>query len=486
VANKKTDESIYSQGDTTYAGGVPIGKVGTAVANNGGAGSNTPTGGSPSGGGSAADPDAGLSMDAYRAKYGVPTGGGGSSGGYYRSTGAKQPDRTGYLRSAKELGKLFDINYDMDAIRKIYDDATDAKYNVLSKELQQGENTFYSNQANANATLLDTLRKATSSAIATGASRGIASAEQLGLMMEQQQSIVDEATQLAQERANMADKIAQEKAENIVNALQYSDELKKSLAGVSSNVYSADAQYDVGLLDFYSKLKEVEAALYNTDAQKEINANQLEENRRQFDLGDLLERDKMKQADQQFYDQLDYNKWATEGGWQNALDAARIQAAAYARGGYGGNGNNDTEEGDDWNKIWNSGNYEQALKYWQDLGFSPQQAEARIRSDEGFMLNWRYGGYDNVPSALKGNTTIQVITDKTANEIAQKAQKKNVGSNSSANKEVYQIVSEKDGSKTVWYRDGSYAIIPPDLTEQNKTKQKIEQYLKPTQLTYKK
>lgn len=340
MAEKKTDESIYSQGNTVYAGGVPIGKVGTAVANNGGAGSGSPTGGSPANGSGSADPDAGLSMDAYRAKYGVPSGGGGSSGGYYRSTGAKQPDRTGYLRSARELGKLYDINYDMDAIRQIYDNATEAKYNLLRKELQQGENTFYSNQANANATLLDTLRKATSSAIATGASRGLASAEQLGLMMEQQQSIVDEATKIAQERANMADKIAQEKAENIVNAMEYSDELKRALAGVSSNVYSADTQYDVGLLDFYSKLKEVEAALYNTDAQKEINANQLEENRRQFDLGDLLERDKMKQADQQFYDQLDYNKWATEGGWQNALDAARIQAAAYSRGsgGSGGSG----------------------------------------------------------------------------------------------------------------------------------------------------
>lgn len=480
MANKKTDESIYSQGDTVYAGGVPIGKVGTAVANNGGAGSGSPTGGSP------ADPDAGLSIDSYKAKYGVPSGGGGSSGGYYRSTGSKQPDRTGYLRSARELGNLFDIKYDMDAIRQIYDNATEAKYNLLRKELQQGENTFYSNQANANATLLDTLKKATSSAIATGASRGLASAEQLGLMMEQQQSIVDEATKIAQERANMADKIAQEKAENIVNAMEYSDELKRALAGVSSNVYSADAQYDVGLLDFYSKLKEVEAALYNTDAQKEINANSLAENARQFDLGDLLERDKMKQADQQFYDQLDYNKWATEGGWANALDAARIQAAAYARGGYGGYGT-PTEEGDDWETIWHNGNYNQALKYWQELGLTFEQAEQRIRDDAGFMLNWKYGGYDNVPAGLRSNAErVSVITDKTANEIAQQAQKKNVGSNSSTKKEVYQIISEKDGSKTVWYRDGSYAIIPPDTTEQNNAKQKIEPYLKPTQLTYKK
>ena len=343
MANK-TDESIYSQGNTVYAGGVPIGKVGTAVANNGGAGSGSPTGGSPASGSGSADPDAGLSMDAYRAKYGVPSGGGGSSGGYYRSTGAKQPDRTGYLRSARELGKLYDINYDMDAIRQIYDNATEAKYNLLRKELQQGENTFYSNQANANATLLDTLRKATSSAIATGASRGLASAEQLGLMMEQQQSIVDEATQLAQERANMADKIAQEKAENIVNAMEYSDELKRALAGVSSNVYSSDTQYDVGLLDFYSKLREVEASLYNTDVNKQVQDDARNENARQFD--EKLAYDKGRDAvtDQQWADTMDFNRWAKQGDWDSAaaqtaaqIEAARINAAAYSRGS-GGSG----------------------------------------------------------------------------------------------------------------------------------------------------
>ena len=201
-----------------------------------------------------------------------PSGGGSSSGsGSYKVTGIDKPDRTGYLRSAKELAKLYDINYDMDAIRGIYDDATNAKYALLSKELEQGENDFYTNNANANATLLDTLKKATSSAIATGASRGIAGAEQLGLMMEQQQAITEGATNLAQERANMADEIAAEKAENIIKALEYSDSLKTTLGNLSSNIYSADTQYDVGLLDWAAQMKNVEALFEQIAAEKDTN-----------------------------------------------------------------------------------------------------------------------------------------------------------------------------------------------------------------------
>lgn len=85
--SKKTDETIYSQGNTVYAGGVPIGKVGgTTVANNGGSSSSSSSssnlGSSSNGGGSrgSSDPDAGLSMDSYRAKYGVAGSSGGSSG----------------------------------------------------------------------------------------------------------------------------------------------------------------------------------------------------------------------------------------------------------------------------------------------------------------------------------------------------------------------------------------------------------------------
>ena len=270
------------------------------------------------------DPDAGLSINDYLAKYGVnaPTGGGSSSSGSYKVTSADKSDRTAYLRSTKELADLYDINYDMDALRSIYDNATDAKYELLSKELEQSENDFYTNQANANATLLDTLRKATSSAIATGASRGIAGAEQLGLMMEAQQGAVDASTDLAQKRANMADEIAAEKADNIIKALEYSNQLKQNLINASTNIYSPDTQYDVGLLDFFAQMKNVEALFDQTAAQERIN------------LASILSGDRNAQAQREH----EANQGALDREAQKAINDATIkgnkEAAAITAAGY--------------------------------------------------------------------------------------------------------------------------------------------------------
>lgn len=279
------------------------------------------------------------SIETYLAQNGVSpsllSGGGSAGRGSYKVTSADRPARTGYLRSAKELGELYDINYDMEAIRGLYDDATNAKYALLSKELEQGENDFYTNNANANATLLDTLKKATSSAIATGASRGIAGAEQLGLMMEQQQSIAEEATNLAQERANMADEIAAEKAENIIKALEYSDSLKTTLGNLSSNIYSADTQYDVGLLDWAAQMKNVEALFEQIAAERDTN---LAAQALQKELG-LLEDERIRtegaadrEAQKYGIDKtLEGNKYAADKNYD-----ASIYAANHSGGGGGG------------------------------------------------------------------------------------------------------------------------------------------------------
>lgn len=285
-------------------------------------------GGSSSSGSS--DPDAGLSIDAYLGKYGAPSGGGGSSSGSgsYRVSGIDKPDRTGYLRSAKELAKLYDINYDMDAIRGIYDNATDAKYALLSKELEQGENDFYTNNANANATLLDTLKKATSSAIATGASRGIAGAEQLGLMMEQQQAITEGATNLAQERANMADEIAAEKAQNIIDALEYSDSLKTTLGGLSSNVYSADTQYDVGLLDWAAQMKNVEALFEQIGAEERANLAALLSNEK------IADANRIADAEERAKDRASNEKIAADNAAAQAAYYDYMKTNAGSGGGY--------------------------------------------------------------------------------------------------------------------------------------------------------
>lgn len=352
------------------------------------------------------DPDAGLSIAEYGAKHGVPisSGGGSSSGrGSYKVTGVDRPDRTGYLRSAKELAKLYDINYDMDAIRSIYDDATNAKYALLSKELEQSENDFYTNNANANATLLDTLRKATSSAIATGASRGIAGAERLGLMMEQQQAITEEATNLAQERANMADEIAAEKAQNIIDALEYSDSLKTTLGNLSSNIYSADTQYDVGLLDWAAQMKNVEALFEQIAAEKDTN---LAAQALQRELG-LLE-------DERIRDEGEKDRASNE---KIAADNAAAQQAYYdymmknagSGGGYGGGSGygytNDyiaellkrLEAG---NMTEDLGNRTTAITNLMNQGYTYETAQQTLDTDIGFLMSEKFGGIKNIPQGM--------------------------------------------------------------------------------------
>lgn len=450
----ENDRGYYDDGTALYAGDSIIdaqNKVWTKGAGSGlgaGVGANTPAPGS---------------IEYYLAQYGIPTSGGGTSGSY-KVTSADKPDRTAYLRSARELGDLYDIDYDMDALRSIYDDATNAKYALLRKELEQSENDFYTNNANANATLLDTLKKATSSAIATGASRGLAGAEQLGLMMEAQQGIVDEATNIAQERANMADKIAVEKAENIIKALEYSNQLKQGLATNSTNIYSADTQYDVGLLDFFAQLKNVEALFEQVAAQERTNLASILSNEKIADANraaDAEERAKDRESNEKIAD-------ANAAAQKAYYDYMKQHGGSSYGGGYGNN-----QEGDDWDKIWNKGDYNQAIKYYREhWGMTWEEAKAKLDSDQQFLLNVKYGGYDNVPSYLRNKNNTKIITNKTAVDVAKDAAKNNTGSK----KDVYEIVYEKDGSQTVWYRDGSHAIIPADLGNKKENKPDYSQF----------
>ena len=353
------------------------------------------------------DHDAGLSINDYLAKYGVsaPTGGGSSSSGSYKVTSSDKPERTSYLRSARELADLYDINYDMDAIKSIYDNATDAKYALLSKELEQSENDFYTNQANANATLLDTLRKATSSAIATGASRGIAGAEQLGLMMEAQQEAVAGATDLAQQRANMADKIAAEKAENIINALEYSDNLKKTLGNLSSNIYSPDTQYDVGLLDWAAQMKNVEALFEQIGAEERANLASILSNEKIADanrIADAIEGDKNRASNE---------KIAADNAAAQKAYYDYMKANAGSSGGYGSGGYNYNDYISELLKrsqasdlTLSTGNRTLATTNLLNQGFSSEEAEQVLNTNIDFLMSEKFGGTANIPEGMTAAT----------------------------------------------------------------------------------
>ena len=152
-------------------------------------------------------------------------------------------------------------------------------------------------------------------------------------MMEAQQETVAVATDLAQQRANMADEIAAEKAQNIINALEYSNQLKQNLINASTNIYSPDTQYDVGLLDFFAQMKNVEALFEQIGAEERTN---LAAQALQKELG-LLEDERIRDEGAKDREAQERINAATIAGNK---EAAAITAAGYKAGAGSGYDNN--------------------------------------------------------------------------------------------------------------------------------------------------
>jgi hypothetical protein len=179
------------------------------------------------------------------------------------------------LRSAEELAKMYgNITYDEDAILSKFNDATEKEYAAKRKEYEQTEDEFYTRLFGTQSTALDTIRRANSSAITTGASQGFQAANEIAAILGLQQESVDDSTKLAQARTNLVDKEAEAYTKNAVDALTTANTIKQALATIGSNLYAADTQLSVGQLQYLAQLdaaaKQLEASLYGSDAQKDI------------------------------------------------------------------------------------------------------------------------------------------------------------------------------------------------------------------------
>jgi hypothetical protein len=367
---------------------------------------------------------------------------------YYSSSGAEKPTRSSYLRSSKELADLYDINYDMDYIRGLYDDATTAKYDLLSKEAQIAENQFYQTRANSNATLLDTLKKAASSAIATGASRGLAGAEQLGLMMEAQKEATAESTKLAQDRALMADKIASEKAQNIIDALEASNKLKQDLAGISTNVYSADTQYDVAELDYAAQMRNVEALFEQIAAEEDINRRA-----QWFGALEALLGKQTADADRASREKIAADENATQQAYYNSLGSG-------SSSGYGKTIDEMTPEElyKFYNEAYSSGNQHVAAMYAYKMGMWDSVMDAFEALGKDSTFNKNKPGYQ-APTPILNNTNTKSInnTPKNINDVANNVQiLRNIYSKYGKDSKEFKEAYEKADTKTKTTFDNNY------------------------------
>jgi len=165
------------------------------------------------------------------------------------------------------LGDLYGINYDEDAIRSKFDEATRAEYATRNKEYQMTENAFYNNLYGTQAAALDTIRRNASQAIATGASRGMQAANELSAILGLTQEGVMGSTDLAQKRNLLKDQEAAAYARNAMEALEISNALRQQIGALDAQNYAAEIQHSIGEMDYYARLDQALKQLQGMQAQ---------------------------------------------------------------------------------------------------------------------------------------------------------------------------------------------------------------------------
>ena len=184
---------------------------------------------------------------------------------------AKRP-----VLSGLELGDKYDIQYNQDYILDLLDKATAAEYNSKRQEFAATENKFYNELYDTQASALDAIRASNSAAVATGATKGMAAAQQLAAILGLEQTSVESATDLANKRNELAAKEAEAYAKNANTALETSNTLKNAIAEAALNKYGYDTQGYVGALEYNAALQSVlgeiiqsqnaaAATMYNAD-----------------------------------------------------------------------------------------------------------------------------------------------------------------------------------------------------------------------------
>lgn len=184
---------------------------------------------------------------------------------------------------SKDQAENYGLTYGYDDIKSRFDDATKAQFDVSRQQATQNENQFYGQNYTGQQTALDTLKKTQSEAIANGASRGAQAANALSVLLAGQQNATQQATSLAQERANLN---AQEQAAYAQNATQAMSDANT----LGSNMYSTDTQFNLGKMEAYAAentatqsraaqldynnayreeaMRQLEGTVYNADANK--------------------------------------------------------------------------------------------------------------------------------------------------------------------------------------------------------------------------
>jgi len=208
------------------------------------------------------------------------------------------------LRNAADLAAQFgNINYDMNNIKGIFDNATNANYDALGKAYDTTQNQYYNRLYDNQSLAMDTQRKMNASAVTSGASKGMQAATQLSGILGLQQTSAADSTALAQGRNALNDQRLAAMEKNTALAMTQAELAKMDLLKNSQNLYAADTQFSVADL--------------SARAQADLAAKQLQ-------AAGITAEANMYGADQNMAGQIGYGNAVAQG----QIESSRLSAEA--------------------------------------------------------------------------------------------------------------------------------------------------------------
>lgn len=174
------------------------------------------------------------------------------------------------------LGDLYELDYDRDAIEKVFNQGTDAQYALMQKENQIAQNQYANNQFANQQSAIESLRQQRNEQIASGMARGLNAAQEQGTILGLQQEGAAGALELANKQQLAADEIAVAYANNVAKALEEANAVKQAMAGISAQLYEADmlgytgelsaaAQMDANASNRFGSELGYEGSIYTAD-----------------------------------------------------------------------------------------------------------------------------------------------------------------------------------------------------------------------------
>lgn len=248
------------------------------------------------------------------------------------------------LKSTSELANLYGITTDEQTILNKYMDLVNKQYDLKRREYAQAEDAWYTNMNKINADNAAMLRRTYNDAVASGASSGLVAASILGEQLGLTQDTIASATDLANQRFNLADQEAEARAQAALDAFNDSQNIKSTLAQLASQVYASDTQKDVAWWDKEAQLDANNAtrlgSVLSSLSQWMSNKNTNESNLEIARLEDEYNRSRLAFEESENEKNRAHQTDENNKNRQNQIDVANINASSYRSSGGGYNGSN--------------------------------------------------------------------------------------------------------------------------------------------------